>query len=133
MFENAILDKFVGKEVQLRISMPTDKRRPVYTYHGKLISYDNDNIEIDDAVFNSFLLPRNDVVSIRELNRADYIYLANQFEVWAWKLKMRQKDEKLGKKLSEIAKKFREMLHDDKPPGDKSVEKPVKKDSEKKA
>lgn len=113
MFENAAIDKFVGKEVQIRLSMPTDKRRPIYTYHGKLLSYDADNVEIDDAVFKAFLLPRNDVVSIRELNRADYIYLANQFDVWAWKLKVRQKDEKLSKRLSEIAEKFRKMLHGD--------------------
>jgi len=109
-------DKYLGKEVQLKVDFPQEyqetKKKRVFIYHGKLLENSKDNVEIDDAVFGSFVVPKSNILTIRELNTMDYIYLANKFDIWAFKLKARQKDEKMSRKLKELGEKFRKMMHD---------------------
>lgn len=109
---NMVDSNLVGKMVQLTVKFQQEDKP--FCYHGKLMKITKETVELDDVKVGIILFPRIHVMGVRELDRMDYIYLANKFDDWTVKMKMQQADDKIRMRFEELAEKFRAMIKEDK-------------------
>ena len=102
------MKELVNKYVVLCVDMPNNDKP--YFFHGKLLKVESKDITIDDVKLGLTVFPRNNIKSIREMNRVDMIQLAEKYERWALRLKFQQADDKVKKRFIELTDALKNFM-----------------------
>jgi hypothetical protein len=104
-----MIEELMGKWIVVFVKVP-HQLKP-YIFHGKLTKVSDREICIDDAKVGYLYFPRSEIINYREMNRFDFIQLAEKSEKWLVIFKLHQADERIKGRFDELSTKIKKALN----------------------